>query len=166
MFWSLAVRETNEAPEKDEETFKVDTEPISAIVKPVEANIVSTDSIPQVPNLPDPGEGCKLAVGSHERRLPGVLTEQCLSKDSSSRVSGDLKSVILQSSAQQGTDKSSAPDLSPKISLNGEDSLKTLDLHQKRILLERNVSSPPEPCENELRMLGFSFDFFVYDLQS
>lgn len=135
-FGPTAIRETNGALEKDlEETFKVKTETIR-----MTENIVSLDSSPWVPNLLDLGEAYKLAVGNRGRQLPGVLTEQWLSKDSSSRVSEDLKNLLSQLSAPRGNDQSSAPDLSPKISLNSEDSLKTLDALQKRISLERNES--------------------------
>ncbi|OWM71682.1 hypothetical protein CDL15_Pgr005870 [Punica granatum] len=135
------VEETNEAPVKDsEETLKVETEPITTTEKPVEANLVSSDLSPLVPNLLDLGDAYKLAVCNRGRQLSGVLTEQWLAKDSSSRVSEDLKILFSQFSAPRGLDQSSAHDLSPKVSLNNEDSLKTLDALQKRISLERNES--------------------------
>ncbi|KAK4783250.1 hypothetical protein SAY86_007624 [Trapa natans] len=137
-----SVIETNVALVKDsEETLKVNTEMIRRTENPMEANILSTtDSSPWVPNLLDLGEAYKLAVGNRGRQLSGVLTEQWLSKDTSSRVSEDLKNLFSQLSAPRSNDQSSAADSSPNISLNREDSMKTLDAIHKRISLDRNES--------------------------
>lgn len=155
-FGLIAVGQTNEASEKySEETLKVTTEPITTTEKLVDANLVSPNPSPRVPDLPGLCEAYKLAVGNQGKKLSGVLTEQWLSKDSSLRVSGELKNLFSQLSASRGIDQTSAPDMSPKISLNSEDSLKTLDALQKKISPDRDESGPSESCENELRMLSF-----------
>ncbi|GMN65732.1 hypothetical protein TIFTF001_034806 [Ficus carica] len=105
----------------------------------------ASDSGRQVTNLLDLGDAYKLAVDNRGRQLSGVLAEQWLGKDSS-RVSGDLKVLLSQLSANRGFDQS-INDISPKLSVNSDDS-KNLDfsssigmqiLH-KRISLERNES--------------------------
>ncbi|GMN65711.1 hypothetical protein TIFTF001_034785 [Ficus carica] len=111
----------------------------------LETNAVASDSGRQVTNLLDLGDAYKLAVDNRGRQLSGVLAEQWLGKDSS-RVSGDLKVLLSQLSANRGFDQS-INDISPKLSVNSDDS-KNLDssssigmqiLH-KRISLERNES--------------------------
>ncbi|KAK4754749.1 hypothetical protein SAY87_008506 [Trapa incisa] len=133
--------EANEAVVKDsEDTSKVKTEIIGMPEDPAEGNPPSTDSSPWVPNILDRGEVYKLALGNRGRQLSDVLTEQWLSKDTSSGVSKDLKNLFSQLSAPRGNDQTQAPDLSPKISLNQQGSMKTLEALQKRSL-QRNESS-------------------------
>ncbi|KAM3290346.1 myosin-binding protein 1 isoform X2 [Capsicum chacoense] len=93
----------------------------------------------------DLGDAYKLAVGNKGRQLSGKFLEQRSFKESA-KMSEDLKVLLSQLSAARGVD-STLSEISPRLSLNGEESRTTeaaislgMQILHQRISLERNES--------------------------
>lgn len=129
-------------------------QPVTRSPKILEINPVLGDGNSQMPNNLELGDAYKLAIGNggrqlsgrhlEQRQLSGKLLEQISAKDSS-KVSEDMKLLLLQISSTRGIELPSN-DTTPKVSGNGDevkyDFCSSIGMHmlQKRISLERNES--------------------------
>lgn len=86
----------------------------------------------QVPNYLDLGDAYKLAISTKGRQLSGKFLDQKSFKDSSTRVSEDLK-ILMSHISNDNL-------ISPKLSFNS-DELTSMHFLQSRISLERNESN-------------------------
>lgn len=114
--------ETTDPPRTD----KVMKDPVT------ESDTSTTTNGQQVPYYLDLGDAYKLAISTKGRQLSGKLLDQKSFKDSSARVSEDLKMLL--------THRSNDNLISPKLSYNS-DELTGMELLQRRISLERNESN-------------------------
>lgn len=129
-------------------------QPVTRSPKILEINPVLGDGNSQMPNNLELGDAYKLAIGNggrqlsgrhlEQRQLSGKLLEQISAKDSS-KVSEDMKLLLLQISSTRGIELPSN-DTTPKVSGNGDevkyDFCSSIGMHmlQKRMSLERNES--------------------------